>query len=200
MLHYKVNVNVFGDARHSQMMSEEQDMVAGVRAGDAAAVARLVETHSPRLLRSAVLLCGCEADAHDAVQETLVTALRLIGRFRGASSLYTWLHGILINVVRHTVRARKLHAPLEDVPEPADHRCPGDDCARTDEARAVRAAVAALPPEYREVVVLRYFEEMKVDDIARQLGLRSGTVKSRLHYAAARLRAALPPEMQRRGE
>ncbi len=177
-------------------MSEDQAIVEGVRAGDDAAVASLVATHSQRLLRSAVLLCGCEQDAHDAVQETLITAIRLIGRFRGASALYTWLHGILINVTRHIVRARKPHVPLDGIPEQTDHHHPAADCAQADEARAVRAAVAALPLEYREVIVLRYFEEMKVDQIARQLGLRSGTVKSRLHYAAQRLRVLLPEGIQ----
>ncbi|MCX7002031.1 MAG: RNA polymerase sigma factor [bacterium] len=178
------------------MMSDENDMVNGLRAGDPIAVAWLVDTFGRRLLRTAVLLCGCEPDAQDAVQETLITALKAIPRFRGGSTLSTWLHGILINVTRHIIRARKPTASLEAIAEPVAADDPAGDCARQDDAHAVRAAVAALPLEHREIIVLRYFHDLKIDEIAAQLGLRSGTVKSRLHYATQSLRALLPHELR----
>ncbi len=178
------------------MMSDDDTIVSGVCAGEPAAVAALVDTYSRRLLRTAILLCGCEQDAQDAVQETLIAAIKAMPRFRGGSTLSTWLHGILINITRHLLRARKPRVPLDGIAEPAAPDDPAGDCARADDAQAVRAAVAALPLDYRAVVVLRYFHQMKVDEIAAQLGLRSGTVKSRLHYATERLRALLPHELR----
>jgi RNA polymerase sigma-70 factor (ECF subfamily) len=73
-------------------------------------------------------------------------------------------------------------------------RTPAQAAARAGDCADVRAAVAALPPEHREVIVLRYFDEMKLDEIARHLGLRVGTVKSRLHYASQKLRETLKHE------
>jgi RNA polymerase sigma factor (sigma-70 family) len=96
------------------MMSDDDTIISGVRAGEPAAVAALVDTYSRRLLRTAILLCGCEQDAQDAVQETLITALKAIHRFRGGSTLSTWLHGILINVTRHLLRALDTGAPSQN--------------------------------------------------------------------------------------
>ncbi len=77
------------------------------RENDAAGVRELLSAHGDRLLRSAFLLCGREADAQDLVQETFLQALRAERRFRNQSSVYTWLHGILLNLSRHYHRDRK---------------------------------------------------------------------------------------------
>ena len=105
-------------------MTDDTAIVEGLRQNEPDAVRRLVDAHGRRLLRSAVLLCGNEPDAQDAVQETLITAVKVIARFRGSSALYTWLHGILINVVRHIVRGRKPTIALDEAPEQADSRTP----------------------------------------------------------------------------
>jgi RNA polymerase sigma-70 factor (ECF subfamily) len=105
-------------------MTDDTAIVEGLRQNEPDAARRLVDAHGRRLLRSAVLLCGNEPDAQDAVQETLITAVKVIARFRGSSALYTWLHGILINVVRHIVRGRKPTIALDEAPEQADSRTP----------------------------------------------------------------------------
>ena len=150
-----------------------------------------------RLLRSAFLLCGSEADAQDLVQETFLQALRSMARFRGQSTVYTWLHGILLNVSRHYHRDRKrmvldeavldqTTAPVSESPLAIDVELTGLGLAR---------ALAQLSAPHREVLILRFYEDMKIHEMARHLGISNGTVKSRLHYAIGRMQELLPGEM-----
>lgn len=155
-----------------------------------------IDSHGERLLRSAFLLCGNEADAQDLVQETLVQAIRSWSRFRGQAAVYTWVHGILLNLCRrHHRRQKRLvygETPGLDMAVEAD-------CARAmDEdysVASVTRALQQLSPEHREVLILRYFEEMKMREIARHAGVATGTIKSRLHHAVRRLEQLLPGEL-----
>ena len=175
----------------------DESLVAALKAGESASLDTLVETYGTRLLRSATLLCGNETDAQDLVQDTFVEAVRSAHRFRGQSSLYTWLHSILLNLTRHHHRdnrrlvydnelaAQEASAP-EERPEALDL-----DAASSEIARAMRQ----LSGSHREVLILRYYEHMKIPEIATQLGLSPGTVKSRMHYAILEMKKILPPEM-----
>lgn len=174
----------------------EAELVAALKGGDTAAVEELVCLYGDRLLRSAYLLCGNEADSQDLVQDTLILALRNARRFRGKSALYTYLHGILLNLTRHYHRKRKRivytdQTPDLPSPEPVLSCDPDADAASSALAEAVRR----LSPTHREVIILRYYEEMKIHEIARHIGATKGTVKSRLHYAVRHLRQLLPEEM-----
>src|SRR5262245_21827365 len=82
-------------------------LVTGLRNEDSRAVQELVSLYGDRLLRSAFTLCGNETEAQDMVQDTFLEALRSIQRFQGRSSLYTWLHSILLNLTRHYHRDTK---------------------------------------------------------------------------------------------
>ena len=92
-------------------------------------------------------------------------------------------------------RARKAAVSLDEVPEPRDPRDQYADVDRQSTRSALMTVLATLTPEHREVVVLRFFEELKLPEIARKLDVRVGTVKSRLHYALAELRKKLPAEL-----
>jgi RNA polymerase sigma-70 factor (ECF subfamily) len=177
------------------MMTDDADIVTRLKAGEPDAADELVNAYGMRLLRSAILLCGNEADAQDIVQETLITAVKAIQRFRGRSALYTWLHGILINTSRHALRKRRPTVALDDVAEPAapDNPVLQADC--NSRSAVLLEFLDTLSAEHREVLVMRYFDDMKINDIATALGVRTGTVKSRLHYALAALRDTLPREM-----
>ncbi len=176
---------------------DEVKLVAALKGRDPAAIEALIETHGNRLLRSATLLCGDEINAQDLVQDTFVEALRSVHRFRGQASLYTWLHSILKNLTRHYHRDRKrlvydneLAAQeipvLEERPSALDFGSAAAELAR---------ALPRLSEAHREVLVLRYYEQMKILELARQLGVSKGTVKSRLHYAIREMQRLLPPEM-----
>lgn len=176
---------------------DEEQLVAALRGQDPQALGQMVDFLGDRLLRSAFLLCGNENEAQDLVQETLLQALRTAHRFRGKSRVYTWLHGILLNLSRHYHRDRKRivyddqlasqdTATTEDNPPPADFELA---------SAAMQKALRQLSESHREVLVLRFYENMKIEEIAAHLGSARGTVKSRLHYALQQMQKLLPQEL-----
>jgi len=181
---------------HKGGMDEEQ-LVRGLRSREPGAVQELVASCGDRLFRSACLLCGDQAEAQDLVQETLLQAIRSVPRFWGNSSLYTWLHGILLNLTRHYHRDRKWVVYDEELahrePPPVEVNPSGSDAEAASGALA--EAMRGLSDAHREVLVLRFYEEMKIHEIAAHLGVSKGTVKSRLHYAIAEMQRQMPSEL-----
>ena len=82
-------------------MNGEQ-FAAALKGQDPEAVEELVNSYGDRLLRSAFLLCGNETEVQDIVQDTFLHAIRSVHRFQGRSTIYTWLHAILVNLTRHS--------------------------------------------------------------------------------------------------
>lgn len=162
--------------------------MARVLGGDLAAYGHLVRRHATIAKRMAVLW-GAADEADDVVQEALVRAYTALPRFRPGEEFRPWLLAIVRNVTYNSRRARGRRAAREVL---AAEAWPVSDVA--DEALdAVRrdrllADVRQLPAELREVVVCRYLLELSEKETATALGLRAGTVKSRLHRALARLR------------
>ncbi len=152
---------------------------------------RLARLHGDRLWKAAWVLCRNEHDARDLVQETLCRALEAEGRFRGESADYTWLYGILRNVYWNQRRKSWRWLPALFARE---RPAPDEGPLAPLEAEASRVqlgkALARLSFRHREVLLLRYVEEMKIEEIAGCLGLSPGTVKSRLHHAVHRFRKA----------
>jgi len=178
---------------------DEEQLVSALRMQDPDGMGRLVDAVGNRLLRSACLLCGNASEALDMVQETFLQALKSAHRFRGESGVYSWLHGILLNLTRHYHRERGrilYNDPGVVGPEPAalEDGAPMEadfDTASTGLEQALRR----LPQTLREILVLRFYEEMKLDEIAAHLGIPRGTVKSRLHYALKEMRKLVPNEL-----
>lgn len=172
---------------------DEQQLVQALRRQDSGAVQELVASCGDRLFRSACLLSGDEAEAQDLVQETFLQAVRSAHRFGGRSGIYTWLHGILLNLTRHYHRDRKRLVYDEELtcrePAPPDETPNGLDVEMT--AGALAEALRQLSEPHREVLVLRFYEDMKIHEIAAHLGISRGTVKSRLHYALAEMQRLL---------
>ncbi|MBN1673754.1 MAG: RNA polymerase sigma factor [Kiritimatiellae bacterium] len=179
---------------------DEADLIAALKEGRSEAIDELVSAYGNRLLRSAYLLGGSGADAEDLVQDTFVQAIRSIRRFRGDSALYSWLYGILLNLSRHYHRRRKRLVLLDEPPETAQdaERTAAEAGAGLNGSLARQTlfvAIQTLSPEHREIVVLRYYEDRKIEEIASILGVAKGTVKSRLHYALDALRKKIPQEL-----
>lgn len=176
---------------------DQEQLVAALRRRDPLAVQELVDDCGQRLLRSAFLLSGNATDAQDLVQETFVQALKSVHRFRGQSSIYTWLRAILLNLARHYHRDRQRLVCDDDLAR-KDIPAPDEGPARLDTdaaSSALTGALGQLSGVHREVLVLRFYEDMKVHEIATHLGLSTGTVKSRLHYAIVRMQRLLPREL-----
>jgi len=120
-------------------------------------------------------------------------------RFRGDSSLRTWLTRIVLNVGKSMIASRKPADDLEDrltaIPDPLERA--DERLGREQARRGVRNAVAALPPRQREVVVLKVFSEMTYREVAEVLELSEGTVKAHLHQAVMNLRRRMGPSRER---
>jgi RNA polymerase sigma-70 factor, ECF subfamily len=174
----------------------DTEILDGLRAGDARAAGEMFDRYGDRLLRSATLLCGDRDMARDLAQETLLRAVRSATRCRGTSALYTWLHGILLNVTRQMRRRAWRLRYTDALPETAA------DSARSaltldDEtlAASLARALGQLSARHREAVVLRYYEGMSLAEIAVCAGVGVGTVKSRLFHAIRRLQRLVPEEL-----
>jgi RNA polymerase sigma-70 factor (ECF subfamily) len=176
---------------------DAEQLMAALKGGDPGAMRELINLYGDRLLRSAFSLCGNRTEAEDLVQDTFLQAMQSAHRFQGRSTIYTWLHAILLNLTRHYHRNRKRIV--------YDGELAGREIGAADEnpghpdagmaSSALWQALARLSAAQREVMVLRYYESMKIHEIAAQLGISKGTVKSRLHYALEEMQKLLPGEM-----
>jgi RNA polymerase sigma-70 factor (ECF subfamily) len=180
-------------------MKPKQTLVQELKNKDAHAAGLLVERYGPRLRVAARLLCETEADAQDLLCETIQRAFHSIGSFRGESSLFSWLYGILLNVRRmadRKTRGSRL-VYVERLPEVPEEAPPvGLAAERASLAACLAKALERLPQEQQDVVMLRFYGELTVEEVAEALRVSKGTVKSRLFYAMRRMRAYLPQEVK----
>lgn len=158
----------------------DEQLVASFIAGDRSAFGELVKRHEDRLFGVALRMTGNRADALDATQDAFVAAFRRADSFRGDAAFGTWLYRIAINAAQDLLRRRGRDAPVEDeepdVPGHSGERVEEMAVARLDIARAL----AALPPEYREAVVMHDLGGVPYEEIAQLTGAPMGTVKSRI--------------------
>jgi RNA polymerase sigma-70 factor (ECF subfamily) len=176
---------------------EERELVARAKRGDLAAFEELVRRHQGIALRTAYLVAGDETDAQDAAQDALVKAYRALGRFRPGAPFRPWLLRIVANEARNRRRAagRRRALGLRAAADAAS-----GDAAPSPEAAVVSAerrgellaALDRLGEDHRLVLSCRYLLELSEGETAAALGVRRGTVKSRLARALDRLRAELP--------
>ncbi|MGY0386428.1 RNA polymerase sigma factor [Nocardioides sp. WG-D5] len=167
-------------------------VVRSAQAGDVAAISVLVEGAHPHVRRFAMSLCLSEQDAEDATQEALVILYRKIGTLRATGALASWMFTIVRNecVRRWTVSRRHVLAEVTDLPLRTSSSAEEAALAGI-EARLVSAAIAELPPDQRQVLLLRDVHGYSGRTVAKHLGLSLPAMKSRLHRARAALRAAL---------
>jgi hypothetical protein len=180
--------------------SEQAALVGAARRGSRAALATLVTRHRPMLLAVCQGALGDAGLAEDAAQEAVLLAMTSLDRLRQAERFGSWLAGIGLNVCRRWRRERSrtswswealqggrlLERPLRG-PGPAELAEAAED------ARKVRAAVAALPPGQRAAVTLHYLAGLTQAETAALAGTSVGAVKVRLHKARIRLREQLGP-------
>lgn len=127
--------------------------------------------------------------AQDAAQETFLTAHKAQGRFRGDSSLRTWLFGIAVNECRRLIRQKR----VEPATVPLIELSSGDGGASIIDRRDLQQALSKLSDDHRDVVVLHEIEGLTYEEAAKILAVPVGTVKSRLHHAFLQLRRTLDP-------
>jgi RNA polymerase sigma-70 factor (ECF subfamily) len=144
--------------------------------------------------RTACLILGNRADAEEAVQEAFLRAWRFRDSLADVPSIRPWLYRVVVNSCYSKLRREIPHRDRRAGDEPLAHMAadgggPEASAERGEVADTVLAALARLPLSLRVPVVLRYYADLSERDIARAIGRRQGTVKSRLHEARRRLGA-----------
>ena len=184
--------------------SPEWDLVQRALRKDARAVREIIQTHNRRLYRTARSIVRDDGEAEDVLQEAYLRAFSALDRFRGESTLATWLTRIVLNEALQRLR-RRTDAPLPDgnlpelreaqvIPFPSSGGQPSDPertMAQRELCHLLEKAIDALPDDFRMVLVARAIEDMSVDETAELLGLRPETVKTRLHRARRLLKDML---------
>jgi RNA polymerase sigma-70 factor (ECF subfamily) len=168
---------------------EEAELIAGCRRGDRSAQRAVYERHADRVYRIALRLTRNEQDAFDVAQETFVRAFERIDSFDGRSRMGTWLYRIATNEALQLFRKRDTERRhLRVVSEQQeDATRPESEAARQE----VDDALEHLSEEHRAILILRYQEALRYDEIADVLEIAPGTVASRLNRARAELRRLL---------
>ena len=173
----------------------DNEAIVRCQNGDRDAFRYLVERYKDVLFGTAVLMTGNRAVAEEQVQEALLSAWRGIRGFRRGNPVKPWLMRILVNAVlaqqrRRTIETVRFNGNGQEEPD-YDNPDPAETLDALENRLELRRAIAGLSPDHRQVVALRYFAGLTVPEVARTLGVREGTVKSRLHRALAILRQQL---------
>jgi RNA polymerase sigma-70 factor (ECF subfamily) len=147
---------------------------------------QLAERHLDSSYRLASLIVGDLVEAEDATHDALVRAWRSWPSLRDPSRFEAWFQRILVNACHDRLRGRRRYSQKVSVQEPLV----ADATGTTAEREALLAALRTLSVQHRTVVVLRYYEDLSVEEIADRVRAPAGTVKSRLHHGLRALRAA----------
>jgi RNA polymerase sigma-70 factor (ECF subfamily) len=172
----------------------ERVLVLRCQAGDEAAFEELVARYSPRLRYYLRKILGEVHAGEDALQDVWFDVFRNVPGIIDPGAFAAWIYRIARDRAFRELRKRKNHRPIEDA-ELADPSA-DNGALLVENAETIHAALDHLAPEHRDVLVLRFLEEMSYEDIKRVTGCQLGTVKSRLHYAKSALRRALERMMQ----
>jgi RNA polymerase sigma-70 factor (ECF subfamily) len=182
--------------------ANQQELLSRACAGESHAFCLLTEPLQARLLRQAIALAGDVSTAEDLVSETLVEAWKSLPRYNQSCRLSTWLYAILLHRHRKSIRraqsrpvslaglpildAQQLHEQQANLPSP--ELSPADTLAQREMSTRLQQCIEQLPEKHRQVILLRFFEDASLSDMAAVLGCSLGTVKSRLYHALENLR------------
>jgi RNA polymerase sigma-70 factor (ECF subfamily) len=183
---------------------EDRVFIAQAQHGDTSAFRRLVERHQRRAHAHAYSLLRDDNDAREVVQEAFLRVHKNLATFEGSSAFYTWLYRIVTNLSIDRMRrpGRKTAEFADDrnhedanaefpLISRIDGADPIDVIRRKEIARRVQAALEALPPYHRGVILLREVEGLSYEEMAQAMNVSKGTIMSRLFHARQKLQRAL---------
>jgi RNA polymerase sigma-70 factor (ECF subfamily) len=184
----------------------EHELIGRMQAGDPAAVAELSSTYGPRIHQLAFRYMKNWEDAEEVTQDVLLKVHRKIDAFRGDAALSSWIYRITFNTAMSRLRTGRLaraaeharteyvqqEAPNRTTPEPADWSSLADDQVMRREMREkLLGALTHLPEVYRIPVILRDIQGLSTEEASAVLGVKTQTLKSRLHRGRLILREHL---------
>jgi len=180
--------------------AETQRIADGLRQRDVALLQALVEQYQYRLVRYLIYFLGRRDLVDDLVQETWLRVLERGGQYDGRSRFEPWLFTIARNLAVDQMRRRKIFSlDSNDDPDTGDvpispiasGPSPFEEAARTEDAQRIAAALGSLAPIYREALMLRFQEDLSLQEIAAVAGAPVTTISSRIHRGLAALRTQL---------
>jgi len=190
----------------------EKQLVAQAQGGNFDAFSQLVDTHKIKIYALALKMTGNNHDAEDIVQDTLLKAIDNIDKFRSESSFGTWLYSIALNQARaHLVQQKKTDLkPIEeylpdsavkDINRKEDHHLfdwkdPHKMLEQEELRLIIDKGLASLPPEFREIFILRYYDELSIKEVATLINESVAATKSRVLRARLALRDYLAREFE----
>jgi len=191
------------DCRHSDEAPplSDADLMLAVKTGDLRAFESLVERHQFRVIGTVAKMLGDEVEAEDIAQQVFVRVWKSAGRYEPSAKFTTWLLTITRNLVFNEMRRRNRH-PAHSMDEPghddtvrqfADTRqtSPAEKLEQMELSDAIESAIASLPEAQRMAVILRRYEDMPYEEIARVLQSTVPAVKSMLFRARSQMRELL---------
>ena len=175
---------------------DDRSLARAIASGDRDAFRLLVEREAGAVYRTCYRIVGRPDEAEDVAQESFVSAYRAMRSYRGDGPIGAWLARIAARQAFRRLGQRRDTVPLDPAyaaPGNPSHE-PQEQALAAERQRIVRGAVAALPDPYREVVVLRFFGELELSEIAAATGRPLGTIKTHLRRGLQRLRRSLGRE------
>ena len=172
----------------------EIEWMARIREGDMEALRLLVETHQARVIGTISKMLGSDAEAEDLAQQVFIRVWRSAPRYRPTAKFTTWLFRITRNLVFNELRRKRHFADqAEEIPEPTERGDKEPDRVLMGEELqlAIQDAINRLPDSQRMAIILRRYEEMAYEEIAKVMGTTVPAVKSILFRARAELRERL---------
>jgi len=170
-------------------------LIAACRQGDELAIEQLVRQYETGVFRLALSVLDDPAEANEAAQEAFIAALKALERYQDHSTFKAWLYTITVNTCRSRLRKRrtveKLKQTLIGLFRVQKHPSPEETVIQNEKDAALWRALQKMDEKHRLPLVLRYYHDLPIAEIAQILNLNEGTIHSRLHHGRERLRLAL---------
>ncbi len=175
--------------------AEDAQAIASISSGDVDAYSILVLRYQKAVFNLMFRMTGSYEDATDLAQETFIKAYDQLYRFQTGKKFFPWLYTIGLNHARNFLRSdrKRKQVPIDDCEPDNGLDYPGEEdrlCAKLDNQR-LQTALDQLPLDYREALILRYRDELSIEDVAAALGVKESAAKMRVHRGLAKLRDIL---------
>jgi RNA polymerase sigma-70 factor (ECF subfamily) len=169
-------------------MIDEKDLILKAQKGDRDAFSRLVEAHEAKIYALSFKYMQNTHDASDAAQDAIIKIFINIAKFRFNSAFSTWVYRIVVNTCVDLLRKKKNIVTLEAYEAKSPYANPDEDVISAEFMAGLKQAVADLPIDFKNVLILKDLEHKKYEEIAKILDISEGTVKSRLFRAREKLK------------
>jgi len=188
------------------MEFDETSVLLGCIAGDDSDIEKLITQYKSGVFNLTFSLLNDLAEANEATQDTFISALTALPSYQDRSTLKAWLYRIAVNNCRNRLRKRKILQRLNNALEAIfriqvqKFLSPEENLIEIEQDAGILSALSTLGEKHRLPIILRYFDDLSIADIARILKTNEGTIHSRLHVGRERLRLQLEKQSDLRGE